>query len=158
MFEAAAHLGLRDYDGAEKAIGWARDAKARLDLANLSAADLGAVRTNDENIDKIEHGIIEARAAQLLTQQRGSYVPHISSYQGAPSVEPDCDDETIDDVREDGKVIAMLGGAVFLVNDVDIVTSSIWLTSDDVKACTTDGRHFRLINGTDDVSATKIRT
>jgi hypothetical protein len=157
MFEAAADLGLGDYPGAEKAIGWARDVKARLDLMNLSAANRAAVHTNDENISKLERGLVAAQAAQLSAQQRALYLPPISGSYGEVSAEPDCDDETIDEVKDDGKVLVMLSGAVFLVNDVDTPVSSIWLTTDDVKACTGDGRHYRLIDGTGDASATKIQ-
>lgn len=156
MFEAAANLGYGSYDGAEEAIGWARDMKARLSLMNLSAADRTAVKLNDENIERIEHGIIAGRATQLSAQQLRRYMPSASaSYRGG--VAPDCDDETIDEVKEDGKVIVTLTGAVFLVSDIDSSTSSIWLSSDDLQACTGDGRHYRLIDGSDNVFATKIK-
>lgn len=156
MFEAAANLGYGSYDGAERSIGWARDIKARLNITNLNAADRNAVKLNDENIEKIEHGIIAARAAQLSAQQLQQYMPSGPAFYGVGSVAPDCDDETIDEVKEDGKVIVTLSGAVFLVSDIDTPTSSIWLSSDDVQACTGDGRHYRLIDGSDNVFATKV--
>jgi hypothetical protein len=82
--------------------------------------------------------------------------PYVPSYHS--SEEPTCDDESIDEVREDGKVVQMLSGAIYLVDDVDESTSSIWLTTDDVKACSSDGIHFKLIDGSDDVSARRLRT
>jgi len=75
----------------------------------------------------------------------------------APVAASTCEDETIGEVERDGKVITTIEGSVYLVNDIDTATTAIWLGTDDIKACSDDDRHYRLIDGSDVVSATKVQ-
>jgi hypothetical protein len=155
---AASQLNNRNYSNSESLIGEAREYRAQIQTAFLQDSQRKSLLETDQYLKNVEHAVIEAKAAELARQQyRPTYVPSYvppaaNAYGGAP----DCDDYTIDEVHRDGKVITMLDGSVFLVSEVDQPTSAIWLTADDIKACTNDGRHFKLIDGNDDVYATKV--
>jgi hypothetical protein len=65
-----------------------------------------------------------------------------------------CDEETISEVKGHGEIIIMLDGSIW--KSLDRVTSSTWLTADDVLICDDD----EIINTDEDgesVSAVRIR-
>jgi hypothetical protein len=46
-----------------------------------------------------------------------------------------CEEDTIDDVSEDGSTITLLSGDVYEVDPVDQVDSQLWLSTDDILVC-----------------------
>jgi hypothetical protein len=55
-----------------------------------------------------------------------------------PSYSQPCDDDSIQSVSDDGSIIIMTSGAVFQVEMVDRVDTSLWLAVDDVLICDGD--------------------
>jgi hypothetical protein len=162
--QVAASFGLERLDYTQFLIRVEKQIRTTLTPDSYSASDRNSVADTDSYLHFYEDELSDRRqaiaqynAAIARVRSQQSVINYAPKPTRAANVsgEPTCEDESIHEVTDDGKAVKMLSGAFFLVSDVDEVTSSLWLTADEVKACTNDGVHYKLIDGSDDVSATK---
>ncbi len=73
-----------------------------------------------------------------------------------PARAQSCDDDTIDQVSEDGAIITMLSGATFRIRDADRADTALWQTMDEVLICRDETEIINKDENNEHVSAHRI--
>lgn len=74
-----------------------------------------------------------------------------------PARAQSCDDDTIDQVSDDGEIITMLSGATFRVRAADRADSALWTSTDDVLICRDETEIINKDESNERVSVRRIR-
>lgn len=76
---------------------------------------------------------------------------------GYPARAQSCDDETIESVSDDGRIITTISGEKFRVSSADRSDTELWQTGDDILICDDDTEIVNKDENNERVSVRRIR-